>query len=101
MLQNPKGSAIGEAVRRRLRALRLAKGMSQAELARRTNMAASTLSRLESGDRHLSIDHIAPLATALGVSVGELIASTAQGRTLGGGRNRPQWTSIYAGSATS
>ena len=83
MLQNPKGSAIGEAVRRRLRALRLAKGMSQAELARRTNMAASTLSRLESGDRRLSIDHIAPLATALGVSVGELIASTAQGRTLG------------------
>jgi DNA-binding transcriptional LysR family regulator len=43
-------------------------------------MAASTLSRLESGERRLSVDHLAPLAAALEVSVGELIAPTATRR---------------------
>jgi DNA-binding transcriptional LysR family regulator/DNA-binding Xre family transcriptional regulator len=80
--QRPMASATGEAVRRRLRALRLAKRMSQAELARRAQMATSTVSRLESGERWLSVDHLAPLATALDVSVGELIASTGQRRTF-------------------
>jgi DNA-binding transcriptional LysR family regulator/DNA-binding Xre family transcriptional regulator len=47
--------------------------MSQAELARRASMAASTLSRLESGERSLPVDHLAPLAAALDVSVAELI----------------------------
>ena len=73
--QGPRASAIGEAVRRRLRALRVAKGMSQTELAGRARMAASTLNRLESGERGLSVDHLAPLAAALGVSVGELVGS--------------------------
>jgi DNA-binding transcriptional LysR family regulator/DNA-binding Xre family transcriptional regulator len=72
--QRPGVSAADEAIRRRLRAVRLANGISQAELARRLNMAASTLSRLESGARRLSVDHLAPLATALEVSVGDLIA---------------------------
>ena len=54
--------------------------MSQAELARRTNLAASTLSRLEAGERRLSVDHLAPLAAALEVSVGELIAPAAASR---------------------
>ena len=43
--KSPRASAVSGAARRRLRALRLANGMSQTELARRTNMAASTLSR--------------------------------------------------------
>ena len=34
--------------------------MSQTELARRTNMGASTLSRLEAGERCPSVDHLAP-----------------------------------------
>jgi len=54
--------------------------MSQAELARLVHIAASTLSRLESGERRLSADHLAPLAAALEVSVGELIAPTATPR---------------------
>ena len=60
--------------------MRVAKGMSQAELARLVHMAASTLSRLESGERRLSVDHLAPLAVALEISVGELIAPTATPR---------------------
>ena len=78
--QRRGASPADEAVRRRLRVLRLAKGTSQVELARRANMAASTLSRLESGERRLSVDHLAPLAAALDVSVGELIAPIATSR---------------------
>jgi DNA-binding transcriptional LysR family regulator/DNA-binding Xre family transcriptional regulator len=66
-------SPTDEAVRRRIRALRQARGLTQAELARRTNMAASTLSRLESGARRLPVDRLAPLAAALDVSVADLI----------------------------
>jgi transcriptional regulator with XRE-family HTH domain len=79
-VQRPGASVTSEAVRRRVRALRLAKGMSQAELARRINMATCTLSRLESGERGLSVDHLAPLAAALGVAIGELITPSAKSR---------------------
>ena len=37
-------------------------------------MAASTVSRLESGARRLTLEHLPPLARALGVSVDELLA---------------------------
>jgi transcriptional regulator with XRE-family HTH domain len=63
-----------ELVRARLRALRLERGLSQEEVAERAGMAASTLSRLESGARRLALDHLTPLAGALGVEVGELLA---------------------------
>jgi DNA-binding transcriptional LysR family regulator/DNA-binding Xre family transcriptional regulator len=70
----PLGPAAADAAPpRRLQALRLARGLTQAQLARRTNMATSTLSRLESGQRRLAVDHLAPLAAALEVTVGELI----------------------------
>jgi transcriptional regulator with XRE-family HTH domain len=62
-----------ERVRSRLRALRVERGLSQEEVAVRAGMAASTLSRLESGARRLALDHLAPLAGALGVEVGELL----------------------------
>ncbi len=75
-----RGAPAGEAVRRRLRELRQARGLSQAELARRSAMATSTVSRLESGERRLAVDHLAPLAAALAVPVGELITATAQAR---------------------
>lgn len=63
-----------ELVRARLRALRAERGLSQDEVAARAGMAASTLSRLESGARRLSLDHLAPLAGALGVDVADLLA---------------------------
>ena len=71
--EDAAASATEDAVRRRLRALRLARGLSQAELARRANMAASTLNRLESGKRRLPVDQLAPLAAALEISAAELI----------------------------
>jgi DNA-binding transcriptional LysR family regulator/DNA-binding XRE family transcriptional regulator len=74
--------SAGETVRRRLRALRVAKGMSQAELARRTNMATCTVNRLESGKCGLTIDYVGLLAAALEVDVGALTAGTANPMTI-------------------
>jgi DNA-binding Xre family transcriptional regulator len=62
-----------ELVRARLRALRAERGLSQEEVAARAGMAPSTLSRLESGARRLALDHLTPLARALGVGVGDLL----------------------------
>ena len=74
-------------VRARIRALRLERGLSQNEVAERAGMATSTLSRLESGDRRLALDHLTPLAGALGVSVGDLLEpATADPRVHGRAR---------------
>ncbi len=60
-------------VRRRLRELRLQRGMTLEDVATRANIDVSTLSRLESGKRRLALDHLSGLAAALSVSVDELL----------------------------
>lgn len=61
-------------IRWRLRALREERGLSLEAAARAAGMAPSTLSRLETGKRRLAVDHLAPLARALGTSVDALLA---------------------------
>jgi transcriptional regulator with XRE-family HTH domain len=61
-------------IRTRLRALREERGLSLDAVARAAGMAPSTLSRLETGKRRLAVDHLAPLARALGTSVDALLA---------------------------
>jgi transcriptional regulator with XRE-family HTH domain len=63
-------------VRRRLRSLRTALGLSLAEVAERASMDVSTLSRLETGQRRLALDHLPVLAAALGVSADALVGPT-------------------------
>lgn len=60
-------------VRRRLRELRLQQELTLQQVADRAGMDVSTLSRLEGGKRRLALDHIPPLAAALGVSADELL----------------------------
>ena len=60
-------------VRRRLRYLRTQHGLTLEEVARRSNIDVSTLSRLESGKRRLALDHLPRLAAALSVSTDELL----------------------------
>src|SRR6185369_7477200 len=79
--QHLRASAAAEAVRRRLRALRLTLGMSHTELARCASMATSTLSRIESGERGLSFEHLTPLAAALDISLHELLEPDRHART--------------------
>lgn len=67
--------SLQDAARRRLRSLRQARGWSLDELAERTFISPSTLSRLESGQRRLAIDHLVTLARALGSTVEELVSA--------------------------
>jgi transcriptional regulator with XRE-family HTH domain len=60
-------------VRRRLRELRLQRGLTLQEVGERAGIDVSTLSRLESGKRRLALDHLPRLARALSVSTDELL----------------------------
>ncbi|MDY7103230.1 MAG: XRE family transcriptional regulator [Actinomycetota bacterium] len=64
---------IEEVVRTRLRSLRTTLGYSLDELAERTSLSASTISRVETGKRTLSLDVLLPLANALQVSPDALL----------------------------
>lgn len=55
-----------------MRSLRTTLGYSLDELAARTNLSPSTISRIETGKRTLSLDVLVPLASALQVSLDAL-----------------------------
>ena len=59
--------------RRRLRSLRTDRGWSIDELARRSHIGASTISRIETGHRRIALDHLVTLARALDTSIDELL----------------------------
>lgn len=64
---------IEKAVRTRLRSLRTTLGLSLDELATRANLSPSTLSRVETGKRTISLDILLPLAAALQVDLDALL----------------------------
>ena len=66
------GADVEQVVRSRLRALRHTLGLSLEELAERTNLSPSTISRVETGKRSISLDILLPLATALQVDLDAL-----------------------------
>ena len=67
---NPDIEAV---VRTRLRSLRRTLGLSLEELAERTHLGASTISRIETGRRTIGLDVLVPLARALQVDLDELL----------------------------
>ena len=56
----------------RVRALRLAKGLSQEQLAERAGLHRTYVSSLERGQRNVGLDNILDLAAALDVPAAEL-----------------------------
>jgi transcriptional regulator with XRE-family HTH domain len=64
---------IEAVVRSRLRALRNTLGLSLDELGARTNLSPSTISRVETGKRTISLDVLVPLAGALQVDLDLLL----------------------------
>lgn len=62
-------------IRARIRGLRLARGWSLDALAARCQLSASTLSRIETGHRRISVDQLVPIARALGVPLDQLVES--------------------------
>lgn len=63
-------------VRSRLRSLRVAHGWSLDELAGRTHLSASTISRIETGKRTISLDLLQPLCQALQTDMALLLDVT-------------------------
>src|SRR3954447_9616436 len=68
-----------EAVGPRLRAARLERGATLAELAETTGISVSTLSRLESGQRKATLELLLPLAQAYRVPLDELVGAPQTG----------------------
>lgn len=66
---------IDDLVRSRLRSLRQAAGWSLDELAARSGVGASTISRLETGKRTVGLDVLVPLARALHADLDALLTS--------------------------
>lgn len=64
---------IEHVVRSRLRSLRITLGLSLDELASRANLSASTISRIETGKRTISLDVLLPLAEALQIGIDALL----------------------------
>lgn len=89
-MQANDAEAVDLRVRRRLRELPLQRGMTLEDVASRSNIDVSTLSRLESGKRRLALDHLPRLAAALSVSADELLSApeAADPRVRGGAHTR-------------
>ncbi len=68
-----ESAAIEDVVRTRLRSLRTAQGLSLDEVGARANLSPSTISRVETGKRTISLDVLVPLAGALGVGLDALL----------------------------
>lgn len=62
----------------RLRAARTKKGLSQRELAERTGMEQSQISRIEKGEKGASVENLAALARELGTTVSYLVGDEHQ-----------------------
>ena len=70
-------TVITALVRQRLRGLRQAQGLSLDELGQRANLSPSTISRIETGRRNLSLETLVALAGALSASLDELMSPAA------------------------
>src|SRR5215469_15158719 len=62
-------------VRQRIRGLRLARGWSLDDLARRCHVSPSNLSRIETGHRRIALDQLTGIARALGSTLDQLVES--------------------------
>jgi transcriptional regulator with XRE-family HTH domain len=62
-------------VRQRIRGLRVALGWSLDDLAARCYLSPSTLSRIETGHRRISLDQLTSIARALGTTLDQLVES--------------------------
>jgi transcriptional regulator with XRE-family HTH domain len=62
-------------VRQRIRGLRVARGWSLDDLARRCHVSPSNLSRIETGHRRIALDQLTSIARALGTTLDQLVES--------------------------
>jgi DNA-binding Xre family transcriptional regulator/quercetin dioxygenase-like cupin family protein len=70
-------SELDGLVRQRIRGLRVARGWSLDDLAARCYLSPSTVSRIETGHRRISLDQLSTIARALGATLDQLVESVA------------------------
>ncbi|MEU4891171.1 helix-turn-helix transcriptional regulator [Streptomyces sp. NPDC044780] len=75
-------SVLDGLVRKRIRGLRSALGWSLDELAARCYLSPSTLSRIETGHRRISLDQLSAIARALGTTLDQLVESADDGDVI-------------------
>jgi transcriptional regulator with XRE-family HTH domain len=72
---------ITPVVAARLKALRLARGLSLEELSERIGVGESQLRKMEAGERQASLDNYEAIALELGVTLADLFALEPRTRT--------------------
>ncbi len=75
-----KSQAYSQSVVENLKRIRLERGLSQNQLAKRAGIVRSTLSMLEAGQRNPSLALCHSLADALEVSLAEVLAQVEHGQ---------------------
>ena len=76
-LRDSDGAKLGQQVGNAVRRLRTAHGLTLGEVAGRAGISRAMLSRLETGDVMPSLETLAALTTALGVSLSQLLQGFA------------------------
>lgn len=84
---NLKTKELSNRIASRVRGLRIERGWSQPELARRASLSNAMVSMVERGERTPSLDALASLATSLEVDAAELLAPD-EGAALKGDAKR-------------
>ena len=83
-------------VRKRIRALRVAQGLSLEELAARARFSQSSLSRIENGQRRLALDQLVVLAKALDTTLDQLVETASDdvitSPTIEGAHGQMRWS---------
>lgn len=85
-----------QSIGKRLRLIRIEKGMSQGDIEAKTGLLRSYLSRVENGHTIPSLHTLGKLATALGVSLAEMVEppkgeAAKSARVLGDKRHARFW----------
>jgi len=83
-------------VRKRIRALRVAQGLSLEELAARARFSQSSLSRIENGRRRLALDQLVAIARALDTTLDQLVETASDdviiNPTIEGAHGHLRWS---------
>jgi transcriptional regulator with XRE-family HTH domain len=73
LMTQDTGDDLDAVIRRRIRGLRVSRGLSLDALAARCFLSPSTLSRIETGSRRIALDQLVPIARALDTTLDQLL----------------------------
>lgn len=93
-MEAPVDASVASSIAERIAARRRERGLSQRALADLLGMDQSAVSRIESGDRRVSVDELSRIAQALDTNVGALLGKPATGSRLAAA----EWLVVHHGN---